>query len=403
MNHISNRLYARASARRIPLGGTFELTPVCNFACKMCYVRRTPAQIKAAGGRILDWHEWLEMGKTCVDAGMLYLLLTGGEPFAYPHFRELYEGLHDMHILLSINTNGSLINETTIEWLKQRAPYRVNVTLYGAGPEAYERLCGDPTGYERALWSIRALHEAGIPVVVNCSLTPQNVQDLETIEAITREIDVPCRLNSYMFPPVRREREATDSRFTSEEAAETFLRRLRCQYSDDAYQSRIGILLDELNRCEQQRSDMSASTDPPAHSDWGAPDADTDVATEQMVCRAGRSTFWISWEGKMTACGIVKFPVELDPFARSFQECWEELTETVRHATVLAGCHNCPRRPICRPCVAMIHAETGDVNAKAPYLCSMSEHLVSLLRQEGDRLQLSARPTPLSEKGDDLS
>ena len=44
---LSDGLYSKAARRRIPLSGTFELTPICNFACRMCYVRKTPAEVKA--------------------------------------------------------------------------------------------------------------------------------------------------------------------------------------------------------------------------------------------------------------------------------------------------------------------------------------------------------------------
>ena len=114
MPRASELLYAKASRNKIPLSGTFELSPICNFRCRMCYVRRTREQLEADGKGLIDWRDWLSLAKTCADSGMLYLLLTGGEPFLYPHFRELYEALHDAHILLSINTNGSLINEGTV-------------------------------------------------------------------------------------------------------------------------------------------------------------------------------------------------------------------------------------------------------------------------------------------------
>ena len=42
---LSDYLYSKASQRRVPLMGTFELSPVCNFSCRMCYVRKTMAQI----------------------------------------------------------------------------------------------------------------------------------------------------------------------------------------------------------------------------------------------------------------------------------------------------------------------------------------------------------------------
>ena len=44
---MTEYLHAKASRLNIPLSGTFELTPVCNMACRMCYVRMTKAQQEA--------------------------------------------------------------------------------------------------------------------------------------------------------------------------------------------------------------------------------------------------------------------------------------------------------------------------------------------------------------------
>ena len=37
---LTQYLFDRASRTLTPLSGTFELSPVCNLACKMCYVRK---------------------------------------------------------------------------------------------------------------------------------------------------------------------------------------------------------------------------------------------------------------------------------------------------------------------------------------------------------------------------
>lgn len=250
MPRASELLYAKASRNKIPLSGTFELSPICNFRCRMCYVRRTREQLEADGKGLIDWKDWLSLAKTCADSGMLYLLLTGGEPFLYPHFRELYEALHDAHILLSINTNGSLINEGTVEWLKKRSPTRVNITLYGASPETYGRVCGNPDGYARAVNAIRMLREAGIPVVINASMIPENAGDLEDIVSFGRSLGINTRVCTYMFPPARREREEGDSRFTPEEAAAVALRRQRCQMSPDAYREQLIRNVEEIKKAE---------------------------------------------------------------------------------------------------------------------------------------------------------
>lgn len=45
---LTQYLFDRASRTLTPLSGTFELSPVCNLACKMCYVRKTPAEVAAS-------------------------------------------------------------------------------------------------------------------------------------------------------------------------------------------------------------------------------------------------------------------------------------------------------------------------------------------------------------------
>ena len=45
---VTEYLYRKASAAGVPLSGTFELTPVCNMDCKMCYVRLSANQHEAS-------------------------------------------------------------------------------------------------------------------------------------------------------------------------------------------------------------------------------------------------------------------------------------------------------------------------------------------------------------------
>jgi len=361
---ISDYLFQKASVRKVPLSGTFELSPVCNFACKMCYVRKTPGQLRQKGKALIPWQDWLALAEQCRRAGTLYLLLTGGEPFLYPGFRALYEKLHAMGFLLTINTNGTLIDEETVQWLKKAAPQRVNVTLYGASPETYGRICGDPTGYERTVRAIRLLKEAGIPVLINASMIPENEADLEAIAAFGRELGLNTRIATYMFPPMRREREEADSRFTPEESARMFMRRARCTLSAESYEKFL-----------HSRDDRVASDG----DSWGD-------GPEYMRCRAGRSTFWVNWEGTMTACGMLDFPLKTYPFREPFARCWAALTQAVRTTPVLGGCAGCEKRDVCHVCVAMIHAETGTVDQKAPYLCRMAEETIALMEAEREVL-----------------
>ena len=359
---LSDYLYRKASLQKVPLMGTFELSPVCNFSCKMCYVRKTMPQIRSEGKSLIPWEKWLDLAKECHREGMLFLLLTGGEPFLYPGFRELYTSLHNMGIVLYINSNGTMIDEETVRWLKQYAPARVNITLYGSSRETYQRICGQADGYDRAMRAIHLLKEAGIPLAINASMIPENASDLESIITTGRSLGINARVATYMFPPMRRDQESGDSRFTPEESAAMYMRKLRCIMPREDYCRHLDWL----------RSGSSASS---PLSDWGA-------HAEFMRCRAGRSTFWVNWEGIMTACGMIPFPLRAEPFRRPFRECWLEITDRVRNTPVLKGCASCENRELCNPCVAMIYGETGTVDQKSEYMCRLAGSVRDLIDQE---------------------
>ena len=84
-----------ARKKRIPINGSMELLPLCNLNCRMCYVRLTVEEVHALGG-LQAADKWIALGRQMKDAGVLFLLLTGGEPLLFPDFRKLYLELRKM-------------------------------------------------------------------------------------------------------------------------------------------------------------------------------------------------------------------------------------------------------------------------------------------------------------------
>ena len=273
---VTEYLHTKAARLGIPLSGTFELTPCCNMACKMCYVRMTKAEQEAMAP-LRTAGEWLKLGREAKESGLLYLLLTGGEPFLRPDFKEIFQGLHRMGFILSINSNGTLIDEETVAWLKETPPTRINITLYGASDETYARLCGNPKGFTQTTKAIRMLREAGITVKVNCSLTPHNAADADGIFAFARENKLIVQATAYMFPPLRRDSSmvGANERFTPEEAA---------------YQSAriVGLLNGEDWFLESLQKGL-----PPIPTETeDCPELSGDG--EGLRCRAGKCSFWVT-------------------------------------------------------------------------------------------------------------
>ena len=86
---IKEYVFRRGTIEHIPVSGTFELTPRCNLNCKMCYIHMSEKE-QCAAGKELTTKQWIDIGEQAVSQGMVYLLLTGGEPLIRPDFSEIY-------------------------------------------------------------------------------------------------------------------------------------------------------------------------------------------------------------------------------------------------------------------------------------------------------------------------
>lgn len=136
------------------------------------------------------------------DGGLLFPLLTGGEPFLRQDFCEIFAGMQQMGLQISINSNGTLIDDEVARWLGVNKPTRMNITLYGASEESYQALCGDGDAYNRVRRAVERLKHYGVPVKFNASITPENINELEGIIGYAHSVDSPIQVATYMFPPI---------------------------------------------------------------------------------------------------------------------------------------------------------------------------------------------------------
>lgn len=350
---LTEYLHIKAARAGVPLNGTFELTPCCNMACKMCYVRLTKDQQQAAGP-LKTAEEWLALGRRAREQGMLYLLLTGGEPFLRPDFREILQGLHAMGLVLSVNSNGTLIDEETVVWLKRSPPSRMNITLYGASDETYGRLCGNPKGFAQTTRAIRLLREAGIAVKLNCSLTPDNAADAQGIFDFARREGLQIQATSYMFPPLRRDETkiGSNDRFSPEDAAYQAARIARLVNGDERF----------LEYLERGMPPIPTETEDCSNTGEG----------NGIRCRAGKCSFWVTWKGMLLPCGMMPVNGAPNVFSEGFEQAWARVRDYAASIRLSPKCAACEARDDCRACAAMAYTESGEFGAVPGYRCDMT-------------------------------
>ena len=81
---VSWFLEMKARERAIPVHTTFEITPLCNLDCKMCYVHLHNDEFEKRS--LLSLDTWKDIASQARLSGTKTVTLTGGECLTYPAF-----------------------------------------------------------------------------------------------------------------------------------------------------------------------------------------------------------------------------------------------------------------------------------------------------------------------------
>lgn len=355
MGMVTERLWHKAGQQRVPLTGAFELLPICNLKCKMCYIRKSVEEVQQLGG-LISAEEWLDYAKQARDLGLLYPLLTGGEPFVRKDLFKILEGMQKLGLQVSINTNATLIDQSVGEWLGKHKPTRVNITLYGANEDSYQNLCGDGDAFNRVHRAVEWLKKYQVPIKFNTSITQENEKDLEEIISYAKSVDVPIQVATYMFPPLRRDKSMVgkNERLEPEQAALARVKADWLQGNPEWFLKQAARFYHFVPVTEEMLMKQSSKK------------------TQEMTCRAGRCSFWLDWQGNLGNCGMyssTKVPVK----GRTFAEAWKQVVEETEQVRYSPVCTNCPNFRLCHACIAMVYNECGDINGRPEYLCRMNQ------------------------------
>lgn len=344
-----------AAQRHIPLGGTFEITARCNLNCKMCYVRLDKFRMDQIG-REKTTKEWIALAEEAVDAGMLNLLITGGEPLLRDDFIDIYTALNMMGFIITLNTNATLLTPKIIKLFKKYPPTATNVTLYGASPETYASVCGNPGAFDATINGLEKLKEVPTVLEVRTTFIKDNKHELDAIREIANEYTKRFAINVTVNKAVRGA--CSNAEYCRLSPVEMFD---LAEENADHYR--------KLKNEKQFVLEKNMDTD----NHIQAKNYGFDVPPKIISCLAAKSMCWISWDGRMLPCGMFASPYTL-PFEEGFKAAWERLPGLFKEITLPQECLNCEYADgKCSNCPAILQSETGLFDGISPYICEISE------------------------------
>jgi SynChlorMet cassette radical SAM/SPASM protein ScmF len=160
----------------------------CNLACLHCWI--TPTFVRSNnGGQYVDLGYVEQAIREAKPLGLGAVKLTGGEPMLHPQFRELVSLLDNAGLNITVETNGTLIDDSLAHFLRQKEYFSfISVSLDGVDAETHDALRRVPGSFEQAVAGIRALAEVGFRPQVICTLHRGNAGQLADVVALAREL-----------------------------------------------------------------------------------------------------------------------------------------------------------------------------------------------------------------------
>ncbi|MBQ9887075.1 MAG: radical SAM protein [Lachnospiraceae bacterium] len=354
MNKVLERLNMEAAQKQIPLNATFELTSNCNMNCRMCYIHRqgmnSPDNYKP-----LDF--WLSVAEQAKKEGTLVVVVTGGETFLYPHAEELIEKLLGMGFVISLNTNGTLLDDRRIVWLNENRPAKINISLYGASDKTYETLCGCKDGFTRVSRAVDSLLANGHNVYLNGTCVPENVDDIPEMYNFAKARGLDLHNTSYIFPAGRYGIHSISDRLSPVEAARADLLMERLQIGEKGLIQRSIKQLELFDNANSGRINACGGF----HSGDGC---------SRSNCGGGRNSMAITYDGRMLPC-VTNSGISVSLKNKTLHEAWEELKLKAAETCYPEECIKCEYQVLCNACPATVFNETGSYDKVSEYTCAV--------------------------------
>ena len=339
---FSGRIHKESIATRTPLNGSIEVTRRCPLRCVHCY-NNLPAHDKVRSAE-LTYEEHCRILDELAEVGCLWLLYTGGEIFLRTDFLDIYAYAKKKGLLITLFTNGVLINKEIADCLAEWPPFMIEITLHGYTKETYERVTGVSGSYERCLRGIELLRQRGLPLRLKTVALTTNKHELEDMKSFAKSLGLEFRFDAMINPRLDQSLRPLAARLSPEEAIELDL-------TDEK------VLAEWKTYAARFKGPVNA----PEHWD------------DLFHCGAGISSFSIDPYGDLQACGFCtgdRWNLRL----RSFREGWENAIKQTRSKKItrVTKCTRCEIKSVCGMCPALGELENDDAEEPVDHLCRVA-------------------------------
>jgi radical SAM protein with 4Fe4S-binding SPASM domain len=339
-----DELEARADETCRPFRAHWEITYRCNLDCGHCYVNHSACPEEAP---------YDEVASALQRAGILFVVVSGGEPLVRKDWRELIESIRSHRMSYRILTNGTLLTPQDARFLRDTGASAVDISVYApegakapGGELLHDYITGEHGSLRKALDAIEMLRSLGMKVVVKSPLFALNFRYAGELRALAEKLVCGFVADTTFVRPAKSVRDGFRE-VTEKELEELFTKIVK---------------LDRKTMLEDTPGNLCGN----------------------ITCAAGRSTLRVQPDGTVTPC--VALPMAISR-ARGDEigRAWTEHPALVefRALTIdkLPECKVCPDAKGCVRCPGMALEESGSVYGATPSTCVRTRFFTKLRKR----------------------
>ncbi len=325
-------LAQQESPPAFPVSASLDLTSSCNLECRHCFLR-----YEEVNRQDRTTSEVIQVLDTLRDFGVLFLVLTGGDPFARKDFKPIYLAAKRNGFFLTLFSNGTLLDEDLMAFLANHPPRRIELTAYGHTEATYEAVTGIPGSYRRFRSAVDGLLRRGILLRLKSMVLRTNAHEIEAIREWALGLGCDFRYDAIVHPCLD-----GDASPLTERLDPAAIARFRQR---------------DRERLAGETSDMTS----------------TPRRQHLFECGAGLLTVHVDSRHQAHPC----MSWRRDPFdmtSKPTLAAWQAHITELRNRPAPGGaCDTCEDRSRCQSCVAYSLLETGTLSGAPPFFCRLVE------------------------------
>lgn len=341
---FSADIHQRQTSERVPLQVSIEVTRRCPLECLHCY-NNLPMADTNARQREMSKEEHFRVLDELVEMGCFWILYTGGEVFARKDFLEIYTYAKKKGFLVTLFTNGTIINEQIADYLVEWPPFAIEITMYGRTRETYEALTQIPGSYDRCIRGIQLLKQRKLPLKLKTVATSVNKHEVMAMRRFAEdELGVEFKMDGQINPRI------------------------------DCSQSPLAV---RLTPEELVALDMAAPKGKSEYLRLAKHDLEKPANLSQIdtvyFCGGGMNSFAINAWGEIGIC-VISQQETFSVRNGGVKAIWEQSLLQLRNRkrTRITKCVKCRIQSMCGMCPANGEMENDDKEAPVEFLCHVA-------------------------------